>query len=75
MEEKPGDRKQRSPKSNAYAKYSALAFQMLGTILAFTYAGYKIDEWQENQVPGWTLALSLISIAASLYLFIRGALK
>ncbi len=67
--------KRENPKPNAYAKYSALAFQMLGTILAFTYAGYKIDEWQENQIPGWTLALSLISIAASLYLFIRGVLK
>lgn len=61
------------PKSNAYAKYSALAFQMLATILIFTYGGYKLDEWQGNQIPGWTLSLSLISIAASLYLFIRGA--
>ncbi len=67
--------KRETPKPNAYAKYSALAFQMLGTILAFTYAGYKIDEWQENQIPGWTLALSLISIGASLYLFIRSVLK
>lgn len=64
-----------NPKPNAYAKYSAMAFQMLGTILAFTYAGFKIDEWQENHIPGWTLALSLISIAASLYLFIRGVLR
>ncbi len=71
----PGNKTEKNPKSNAYAKYSALAFQMLGTILAFTYAGYKIDKWQGNQVPGWTLALSLISIAASLYLFIRGVLK
>jgi len=62
----------RKPKPNAYAKYSGLAFQMLATILLFTYGGYKLDEWQENQIPGWTLSLSLISIAASLYLFIRG---
>lgn len=61
------------PKHNAYAKYSALAFQMLATILAFTYGGYKLDQWQGNEIPGWTLAFSLISIAASLYLFIRGA--
>lgn len=60
-------------KPNAYAKYSSLAFQMLATILGFTWGGYKLDSWQGNEIPGWTLTLSLISIAASLYLFIRGA--
>ncbi|GAB2788531.1 hypothetical protein GCM10027275_36810 [Rhabdobacter roseus] len=62
-------------RTNNYAKYSALAFQMLGTILVFTYGGYKLDEWQQNQVPIWTLILSLGSIAASLYLFIRNMPK
>lgn len=61
------------PQPNAYAKYSALAFQMLGTILVFTWGGYKLDQWQENSLPGWTLALSLFSIAASLYWFIQSA--
>jgi hypothetical protein len=53
-------------------RYSGMAMQMLGTILVFTYAGYKLDEWQQNKIPVWTLILSLISIAASLYLLITG---
>ncbi len=61
--------------NNNYAKYSALAFQMLGTIVLFTYGGSKLDEWQQNKVPIWTLVLSLLSIAGSLYLFIRSVTK
>lgn len=60
---------------NNYAKFSALAFQMLGTIVLFTYGGYKLDEWQQNRIPVWTLILSLLSIAGSLYLFIRSVTK
>jgi len=62
-------------KSSGFLKYTGMATQMLGTILVFTYAGYKLDEWQQNKVPVWTLVLSLISIAASLYLLIRGITK
>ncbi|WP_247231911.1 AtpZ/AtpI family protein [Telluribacter sp. SYSU D00476] len=62
-------------RTNSYVRYSGLAFQMLGTILVFTYAGYKLDEWQQNKVPVWTLILSLLSIGGSLYMFIRGLPK
>ena len=62
-------------RTNSYVRYSSLAFQMLGTILLFTYAGYKLDEWQQNKVPVWTLILSLLSIGGSLYMFIRGLPK
>ena len=61
--------------TNNYMKYSSLAFQMLGTIVAFTYGGYKLDEWQQNKIPVWTLVLSLLSIAGSLYMFIRSVTK
>ena len=64
-----------SGKSSGILKYSGMAMQMLGTILVFTYGGYKLDEWQQNKVPVWTLVLSLTSIAASLYLLIRGISK
>jgi hypothetical protein len=59
-------------KASGFLRYSGMAMQMLGTILLFTYAGYKLDEWQKNQIPVWTLVLSLTSIAASLYLLIKG---
>lgn len=61
--------------SRKFLKYSGMAMQMLGTILMFTYGGYKLDEWQQNETPLWTLVLSLLSIGASLYLLIRGFTK
>jgi hypothetical protein len=67
--------KEAQRRTNSYAKYSALAFQMLGTIAVFTYGGYKLDEWQQNRIPVWTLIFSLGSIAISLYVFIRGVSK
>jgi hypothetical protein len=68
---KPVDKDQ----SSHFLKYSGMAMQMLGTILVFTYAGYKLDGWQQNKVPVWTLVLSLASIGASLYLLIRSFTK
>jgi len=58
-----------------FIRYSGMAMQMLGTILVFTYVGYKLDQWQINKTPVWTLVLSLTSIAASLYMLIRSMPK
>lgn len=74
-DQQPDNWKQAGRRSNSYARYSGLAFQMLGTIVVFTYGGYKLDEWQQNKIPVWTLVLSLGSIAASLYMFIRSITK
>lgn len=72
---KPEDWKDISKKTNRLAQYSGLAFQMLGTILVFTYGGYKLDEYFHSKIPVWTLVFSLTSIAASLYMFIRNLPK
>jgi Putative F0F1-ATPase subunit Ca2+/Mg2+ transporter len=56
---------------NKYARFSGMAFQMLCTIGLGTYAGVKLDAWQGNKFPGWTLGLSLGSVAAALYLMIK----
>ena len=72
---KPENLKESRRNTHNYMKYSSLAFQMLGTIVAFTYGGYKLDEWQQNSIPVWTLVLSLLSIAGSLYMFIRSVTK
>ena len=58
-----------------FLRFSGMAIQMLGTILIFTYCGYRLDEWKQNTIPIWTLFLSLGSIAASLYLLIRDISK
>ena len=53
------------------ARFSGMGFQMLATIGLGTWAGVELDKWQANKIPGWTLTLSLLAIAASLYNFIR----
>ncbi|GAB3499106.1 hypothetical protein GCM10027341_21690 [Spirosoma knui] len=63
--------KQVTEKTTSFAQYSGIAFQMLGTIGLGVYVGLKLDEWQQNRRPIWTIILSLTAIGASLYLFIR----
>jgi len=63
--------KNMTEKTTSFAQYSGIAFQMLGTIGLGVWVGLKLDEWQQNKRPIWTIVLSLTAIGASLYLFIR----
>ncbi|MCK8491172.1 MULTISPECIES: AtpZ/AtpI family protein [Spirosoma] len=66
-----GPLKSASEKTTSFVQYSGIAFQMLGTIGLGVWVGLKLDEWQGNRRPIWTVVLSLTAIGASLYLFIR----
>jgi len=55
-----------------YAKYSALGFQMIVIIGAFTYGGYKIDEATHHDVQWVTATLALVGVFISLYIVFRG---
>ncbi|MBD2757581.1 AtpZ/AtpI family protein [Spirosoma validum] len=67
--------KKATEKTTSFVQYSGIAFQMLGTIGLGVWAGMKLDEWQHNPRPIWTIVLSLTAIGASLYLFIRQLTK
>lgn len=57
-----------------YAKYSAVAFQMAAVIFIGAFGGVKIDEmWQTK--PIFTLILTLMGVAAALYLSVKDFLK
>lgn len=56
---------------NSYIKYSGLAFQMIGIIGLFTFAGYKIDEYLKSKTPIITGISSLIGVIISIYIVIR----
>ena len=58
-------------KTTSFVQFSGIAFQMLATIGLGVWAGMKLDDWQQNARPIWTIVLSLFAIGASLYLFIR----
>ncbi len=62
-------------KPNLYAKFSSMAIQMAVIISACALGGNEIDTRYQNEKPIWTIILSLIGVAASLYLFIKGAQK
>ncbi|CAN5372373.1 hypothetical protein BH09BAC4_BH09BAC4_17370 [soil metagenome] len=67
--------KKATEKSTSFAQFSGMAFQMLGTIGLGVWVGMKLDQWQNNHRPIWTIVLSLTAIGASLYLFIRQLTK
>lgn len=58
-----------------FAKYSGLAFEMLGIIILGVFAGIKLDEIRGAEFPLWTMLLSLFAVFASLYIVIKGVLK
>jgi ATP synthase protein I len=60
--------------TNSYLKFTGMGFQMIAIIGAFSYAGYKIDEYAKHDVQWVTALMALIGVFISLYLVIR-ALK
>ncbi len=52
---------------NNYAKYSGVAFEMLGIILLGVWGGFKLDAILDTK-PLLTVLLSLGSVAGAMYL-------
>lgn len=55
---------------NNYARYSGLAFEMLGIIALGTWGGVKLDTLLDIS-PLFTIVLSLGSVAVSMYMVIK----
>lgn len=69
METKKKKDKGRPP--NAFIRYSGMALQM-GIIIALgVFGGQKLDEHFSTDSPIFTIVLSLIGVAAALYLTIK----
>ncbi len=59
-----------------YGKYAGMAFQMGVTIALGVWGGLKLDEYFGlKKFPAFTLSLSLLSIAGSIYFVIKDLLK
>jgi F0F1-type ATP synthase assembly protein I len=58
-----------------YAKYSGIAFQMIGIILITVWGGTKLDKLLDLQTPVFTIVLSLLGVFSSIYVAIRGFIK
>ena len=69
-------REQKPQQYNSYLKYAGMAFQMGAVITIGVFGGKKLDSWLGfTKVPVFTLVLSLVSIAAAIYLSIKDFLK
>jgi hypothetical protein len=67
--------KQKHKPSNSYLKYTGMAFQMGAVITIGVLGGRKLDEVLGLSQPIFTLVLSLVSVAAGIWLGIKDFLK
>ncbi|MEZ5104241.1 MAG: AtpZ/AtpI family protein [Draconibacterium sp.] len=58
-----------------FIRYSGLGFEMMIIIGIFTFLGYKIDQWMENDFNGFTLGLMIFSVILAIIHATRGLLK
>lgn len=57
-----------------YARYSGIVIEMIVIILGTTFGGVKLDKLAETK-PLFTVILSLLGVAAAMYILIKGFSK
>jgi F0F1-type ATP synthase assembly protein I len=60
---------------NQYARYTGLAFQMLGVILVTVWGGTKLDKLTGWHTPVFTIVLSLFGVFAAIYIAVKDFIK
>ncbi len=65
MEEKNQNSEKKSP--NSYLKYSGMGLQMAAIIALGVWGGTALDKYFQTKFPGFTLALSLLSVIGGIY--------
>ena len=60
---------------NNYARYTGLAFQMLGIILVTVWGGTKLDTLTGWNTPVFTIVLSLLGVFAAIYTAVKDFIK
>jgi len=58
-----------------FAKYSGIAFQMIGIILITVWGGVKLDKLTGWNTPVFTIVLSLLGVFGAIYTVIRDFIK
>ena len=48
---------------------------MMAIIGVFTFLGYKIDQWMHNEFKGFTLALVIFGVVASIVYGVKNILR
>ena len=71
----PNSQKKKPPTPDSYMRYATMGTQMLIIMALGAFGGYWLDQWLQLKFPLFTILLSLISIAAALYLSVKDLLK
>jgi F0F1-type ATP synthase assembly protein I len=58
-----------------FARYSGVAFQMIGIILVTTWGGIKLDKLTGFEKPVFTIILSLLGVFAAIYTVVKDFIK
>ena len=56
---------------SSYTKYTGVAFQMMATIGASAFIGYKIDEYYDHKTQWVTALACVLGVCLSIYQTIR----
>ena len=80
MEEQQSQKKKSPTKTENkgikdFARYSALAFQMVGIILVTVWGGKELDKISEFEKPVFTIILSLLGVFAAIYTAVKDFIK
>lgn len=62
-----GEKEKIKKGTNAYMKWSGLAFQLLGAIGLFGWLGYELDEYLELKFPAFMLTFGFLAFGAVMY--------
>ena len=79
--EKQEPLKEKNPKETTnkgiknFARYSGIAFEMIGIILVTTWGGVKLDKLTGWKTPVFTIILSLLGVFTAIYVSIKDFLK
>jgi F0F1-type ATP synthase assembly protein I len=60
---------------NQFLKFSNLSIQMAVIIGVSAWGGNKLDAYYKNETPVFTIVLSLLGIAAAMYIVLKGLIK
>lgn len=53
-------------KSNSFIRYTGLGFEMMAIIAGFTFLGYKIDQWMQNEFKAFTFGFVIFAVIVSI---------
>jgi F0F1-type ATP synthase assembly protein I len=72
---KKNQKNQENKELRNFARYSGLAFQMIGIILVTTWGGVKLDKLTGTEKPVFTIILSLLGVFAAIYTAVKDFIK